>query len=254
MSDYDLQTGEFVVDNDGRSVELSQVLLYVIELNDEMARVSGIDLMSATGLALDSATAVSMVRHLGLTGRAYIKEVGGKAYLILKGYPGQRPVLTGTRYLASNPKVVNMVISPAAVGRGAARMTSIAVVAYASLRVVEFVLSDSDARFAELVGPLYTDIVKFGMAAGAGYLAALAVGTVTTIAAGPLIAAILVGAGASILLDRVDRNLGITESLVRSIDSLIKDTPNPARIIARETHRWERWMINRAINSMMRRR
>lgn len=254
MSEHDLQTGEFVVEHDGRSVELSQVLLYVIELNNEMAAATGIDLMSAAGLASDSADAASLVRHLGLTGRAYIKEVGGKAYLILKGYPGQRPVLTGTRYLASNPKVVNMVISPAQVAKGASRMTGIAVVAYASLRVVEFVLSDSDSRFAELVGSLATDITKFGMAAGAGYLAALAVGTVTTLAAGPLIAAILVGAAASILLDRADRRFGITESLVQSLDTLIKETPNPARVIAREVNRWERWYINRAINSMMRRR
>ena len=49
-----------------------------------MARATGIDLMSAAGLASDSATVGSMVRHLGLTGRAYIKEVGGKAHLILE--------------------------------------------------------------------------------------------------------------------------------------------------------------------------
>lgn len=254
MGDNDFQTGEFTVEANGRTVELSQILLYVIEVNDELASATGIDLMSAAAMASDVGTAASMVRNLGLTGQAYIKHVDGKAYLILKGYPGQRPVLQGTRYLASNPKVVNMVVSPSQVARGAARMTGIAIVAYASLRVVEYILGEGDAQLANLIGGLSTDIVKFSIAAGAGYLAAAAVGTVTTLAAGPLVAAILVGAAASILLDRADRHFGITESLVRALDEMIENRPRPLERLAREVHLWERWMINRAINSAMQRR
>lgn len=251
MGDNDFQTGEFTVQTNGRTVELSQILLYVIDINNDLASATGIDLMSGAAIASDASTAASMVRHLGLTGQAYIKQVDGKAYLILKGYPGQRPVLQGTRYLTTNPKVVNMVVSPSQVARGAARMTGIAIVAYASLRVVEYILSEDDAQLATLIGGLSTDIVKFSIAAGVGYLAAAAVGTVTTLAAGPLIAAILVGAAASILLDRADRYFGITESLVNAIDEMIENRPRPLERLAREIHLWERWMINRAINSTM---
>lgn len=253
MSDYDFQTGEFTIEADGHSVELSQILLYIIEINEDLASATGIDLMSGAAIVSDTATVAAMVRHLGLTGHAYIKEVGGKAYLILKGYPGQRAVLQGTRYLTTNPQVVNMVVSPSQVASGAARMIGIAVIAYASLRVVEYILSDDDAQLAGLIGSLTTDLAKFSIAAGAGYLAAAAVGTVTTLAAGPLIAAIFVGMAASILLDRVDRHFGITESLVRAIEELIENRPRPIETITREVSRWERWMIDSALESAMRR-
>jgi hypothetical protein len=96
-----------------------------------------------------------------------------------------------------------------------------------------------------------TDIVKFGIAAGAGWLAAATLGTVATLAAGPLVVAILVGAAASILLDRADRHFEITASLVQAIDEMIENRPRPLEWLAREIDLWERWMINRAINSSM---
>lgn len=253
MSD-ELTPGTRTITTGGRTVTVDEALMYVAEINDELAEAVGLDLMSATAAAIDSAAAVAIVRRMGLSGRAYIKHVNGKAYVILKGYPGQRAVLTGTRYLRSNPKVAKLVLSAKDLGKGAAKMTGIAVVAFAALRIVEHVLSDSDPRLTNLFGTIATDVAKFAMAAGAGYLAGAAIGALTTLAAGPIIAAVLVGVGASILLDRVDRKYGITESLVRAIEDTVDNFQNPFRKLARYINAWEEHFIQQAINQTMRNR
>ena len=158
------------------------------------------------------------MQDLGLRGRAYIKIVSGRAYLILRGYAGLRSGLAGTRYLADNPRVVHLVVTPRNLARSAARVTGIAVIAYATLRVVEFILHDDDGRLAHLMGTLATDIIRFAIAAGFGFLAAVVAGHIMTVVAGPLLAGIAVSLFAGYILDRLDRRLGVTESLVAAIE------------------------------------
>jgi hypothetical protein len=246
-----LATGRCTVTTDSRKITIEETLLYVAEINDELAQATGVDLVSAATAGIDSAGAVSIVRRLGLTGRAYIKHVNGKDYIIIKGYPGQRATLQGTRYLASNPKVAKLVLSGKDLAKGAAKMTGIAIVAFTALRVVEHVFADNDPRLTQLIGTVASDVTKFAIAAGAGYLAGLAVGTLTTIAAGPVIAAIAVGIGMSILLDRVDRKFGLTETLVRAIEDTVDSFENPLRKLARQINAWERHLVNQALRNAL---
>ena len=237
---------------DSRTVTVDEAVMYVIEVNNDMAKEFGVDMTSAAAAAVDSKDALHIVKKLGLTGRAYIKTTKGKDYLILKGAPGQRVGLTGTRYLASNPKVAKLVISPKTLGAGAARMTGLAVVAYAGLRIAEHILSEDDPRLTQLFGNIAADVIKFGISAGAGFLAGVAVGTLTTVVAGPAIAAIVVGIGVGILLDRADRKFGLTESLVRAIEDGVDAAQSPFRKLARYINAWERHLVNQAVNNAMR--
>ncbi|CUH78109.1 hypothetical protein TRM7557_01727 [Tritonibacter multivorans] len=248
----ELKTGARCIATEDRSVTLDEALLYVAEINSDLAEETGLDLMSVAAAGIDSAAAVAIVRKMGLSGRAYIKEVNGKAYVILKGHPGQRAVLNGTRYLRGNPKVAKLVLSAKDLAKGAVKMTGIAVVAFASLRVVEHVLSDQDPRLTALLGTVAMDVAKFAMAAGAGYLAGAAVGALTTLAAGPIVAAVVIGVGVSILLDRVDRKFGLTESLIRAIEDTVDNFENPFRKLARMIHDWERHIIQQAVNNSLR--
>ena len=225
----------------------------MVEVSDELAKKTGVDLVSASAAAIDSAGAIAITRELGLNGRAYIKTVKGKSYLILKGFPGKRAVLKGTRYLANNPKVSHIAISPKVLAQGAARMNVLAVVAYTGLRVIEALLSDSkDANMIKLLGTIASDVMKFAISATAGFLAGAAVGAVTTVAAGPLIAAILVGLAVSVIVDRVDRQFGLTYKLVRALEKVADEVMSPFDRLAREVHRWEQHLINRAISQSMR--
>ena len=248
----ELTTGSRCIKTDKRSVQLDEALLYVAEINAKLAKETGLDLMSVSAAVIDSAAAVTLVSKMGLSGRAYIKHVNGKAYVILKGHPGKRAVLTGTRYLRSNPKVAKLVLSAKDLAKGAGKMTGIAVIAFAGLRVVEHVLSDNDPRLTELFGTIAMDVAKFALAAGAGYLVGAAVGAVTTLAVGPIIAAVVIGVGISILLDRVDRKFGLTEILVRAIEDTVDEFENPFRTLARYINQWEEYFVQKAINQSLR--
>ena len=252
MSTAELATDEFKVVTDDREISISQALLYVVELNDEMARASGVDLTSL-GTATDDSIAVArIVRELGLSGRAYISVRNGTRYLVLKGNPGARPVLNGTRYLAGNPKVARIIVGARQMAKGAARATGIAVVAYASLRIVEHILAEDQRNLSQLIGSLVTDVAKFAAASAAGWLAGAAVASVTTVVAGPLIAAIVVGVGVGILLDKVDRKYDLTGLMVRTIENTVDSFQNPFRILARYIQQWEDHLIRQAINNTMR--
>ena len=246
MTDY-VATETHRITAGDREISVEHATLAIIELNDELAEATGVDLVSIAAAAIDADGVRRIVRELGLTGRAYVKIVENRSYLVLRGYPGLRPTLTGTRYLATNPKVAHMVISPTNLAQAAARATGIAIIAYAALRIVEFVLRDDDGRLAHLLGTLATDIVRFAIAAGFGFLAAALVGTVTTVVAAPLIAGIMVSVAVGMALDRLDRRFGITESLVEAIQTRLDQMQSPFGYLAREIHRWERYMIDRAV-------
>lgn len=252
MGAEQLQTGSYTVTTDKGEVTVSQTLLVVFEINDELAKATGIDLVGGAAAMNDAATLQKVIREVGLTGRGYIKTVNNKAYFILKGDPTLRPNLNGTRYLASNPKVSQLVVSPKSLAQGAAKATGIAIIAYCALRVVEFILKDDDGSLARLMGTVASDVIKFGVAAAAGWLAGAIVGSATTVVAGPLIAAFIVGIGVGIALDRVDRKFGLTELLVRALEDAGDSMMTPFRYLARQIAQWEDYLVQKAINDAMR--
>ncbi|MEL6522319.1 MAG: hypothetical protein AAFQ66_15235 [Pseudomonadota bacterium] len=241
-----------VVKTNTREITVEGAVVHIFELNQALAEATGVDFVSAAAAAVDSANVVKIVRELGLTGRAYVKQTRGKFYLILKGHPGLRPTLKGTRYLMSNPKVAHIAVSSRQLAAGAARMTALTAIAYTVLSTVEVLLTEEDPRFTQVFGKVASDITKFAIAAGAGYLAGAAVGAVTTVAAGPLIAAIAVGLVTTWALDRLDREFGITALLVKKLDDTVELALSPFEWAAREIHRWERYIINKAIHDALR--
>ena len=74
----------------------------------------------------------------------------------------------------------------------------------------------------KLLGTVASDLAKILISSGASTLAAMTVGAVTTIAAGPLIAAIFVGIAVGITLEAIDQRFGITDKLVAAIDEALE--------------------------------
>ena len=66
------------------------------------ALAAGSEVRVLTALAMD------MKRSGSIFGRYYVQISGGKQYIVFKGRAGLRQVLTGTRYLANNTKVMSM--------------------------------------------------------------------------------------------------------------------------------------------------
>lgn len=170
----------------------------------------------------DAVTMAKLIGDLGSFGaKAYIKSYGGKPHIILKGRPGLRNILTGTKYGINNPKVVSIGLGKTGAVAAAKQGGVLTVVLLSAYRVVDYFLTDEMA-LSQLIGTLATDIVKVGIATGASIVMATVAGA-TTFAVGPILAVVVVGFGVAYLLEKVDSSLGITDRVVAGLDELGED-------------------------------
>jgi hypothetical protein len=154
----------------------------------------------------------------GFATKAYVKTYGGKPHIILKGYPGLRHVLTGTKYGINNPKVINMGLGKAGAVHAAKSGGILSIILLSTYRVTDYFLTDQ-ATLSQLIGSLATDVVKVGIATGASIAAAVAMGGFS-IAVGPIFAVVVIGFGVSWALGVADEKLGITDRIIDGLDEL----------------------------------
>ncbi len=174
----------------------------------------------------DANKLVKLVRDLGgVNVKAYVKTYGGKPHIILKGHPGLRTILTGTKYGISNPKVVSMGLGRVAIRETAKRGGVLTIFLLTAYRVVDFFLQD-EATLARLIGTLATDVVKVGITVGISVAAAGVVAGVTTIAVGPIAAVIVVGLVSSAILQTVDDQYQLTNRLIAALEELQESGEN----------------------------
>lgn len=177
-------------------------------------------------------------------GRVYFKNYGGKTHIILKGAPGLRTILTGTRYGVQNAKVINMGLGRAGVRASARGGTIVSIFLLTAWNIADFVLRD-DATLGQLLGGIAGDVSKAALAGGIGYMAGAAVvGTVVgTFALGPLVVAVVVGIGVGLALDWIDNRFQLTQKLQTAIDEGI------ARVNA-EIERQKQGLLDRGANAL----
>ena len=183
----------------------------------------------------DIRTIAKLVGDLGAIGtQAYVKTYGGKPHIILKGSPGLRKILTGTKYGINNPKVVTMGLGKAGAIHAAKAGGLLSVVLLSSYRVVDYFLTDQ-ATLGQLVGTLATDVVKVGIATGASIAAASAVaGAGLTLAIGPIVAVVVVGLLVSVALTALDERYGITDRVIAALDEVSNSTVTHAQQAKRQ--------------------
>lgn len=110
----------------------------------------------------DTLTAVQLLKDFGLTGKLVLKEYGGKTYVILKGVPGSRKIFRGTRYLASNPKVVRMAVGPKGISKSVKGGFVLTIILCTGIEIFNYVINDR-ATLAELCGNITSDLIKIGI-------------------------------------------------------------------------------------------
>ena len=162
-----------------------------------------------------------LMGDLGFAGtKAYIRYYGGQAHIILKGYPGLRNILNGTKYGMQNAKVIQMGLGKYGAVQAAKGGGMFTIVLVSVFRVIDFFLTDS-ATLNQLIGTLATDVVKVGIATGASIAASTFVAsTGFVIAFGPLIVAIAFGVGVTMLLEYADKKFKITEKIILALDEI----------------------------------
>lgn len=156
----------------------------------------------------------------GFATKAYVKTYGGKPHIILKGHPGLRRVLTGTKYGIKNPKVITMGLGKAGAIHAAKSGGILSVVLLSTYRVTDYFLTD-EVTLSQLIGSLATDVVKVGIATGASIAAASAfVAMGFTIAIGPIAAVVVIGIATSMALSALDEHYGITDRVIAGLDDI----------------------------------
>jgi hypothetical protein len=172
----------------------------------------------------DVRTLSKLVGDLGGFGaKVSVKNYGGRAHIILKGYPGLRRILTGTKYGVRNPKVVTMGLGRAGAVHAARAGGILSVVLMTGYRVIDYFLTDRQT-LSHLVGNLATDIVKVGIVTGASIAAGILFSTYFVLAVGPILVVVFVGIIGSLSLTSLDEKYEITTSVVKGLDDLEKAT------------------------------
>lgn len=197
---------------------------------ENAGRAFGSNIISAT---TDSkmlvALAGEMKRSGSILGRYYIDTHGGKQYVIFKGRPGLRKILTGTRYLVNNTKVMNIGVGGQALRASAKGGFIVSVIFSLTLNSIDWVLKD-EFRWTNWVGNVSTDIVKAVISGAAGYAAGMYfAGSAATIAILPLGAAIIAGIVVAGALYALDNHFGITKAIIEHLERTERNLKNEVR-------------------------
>lgn len=158
-----------------------------------------------------------IIAELGFKGKVLLKNSGGRQYVIFKGAKNSRKLITGTRYLADNPKVVSLGVGKLAQAKSITKGCKIAFVVDAGINIAEFLLSDEHS-LSKLIGKTTTDLVKTVIGAAASYAVYAAATAVFASALAPVVASIVVGVAIGYGLDYLDKEFNVTENLINFLD------------------------------------
>ena len=183
----------------------------LLEYNEKMKNSIDADVVAVTQLMQANVKIARQIKLLGITGRAYIKEVAGKKYIIFKGDAKLRPNLKGTRYLAENAKVRCFVVGTKDILEDAAKGTKVAIIAFVAIDVIKEVTSDHPS-FVSLGVNVTSDVLQAVTAAYAGAAAGV---FLTTMIGAPVVvtfvAVVLVGFTVGVVLTSLDNKYKMTE-------------------------------------------
>ncbi|WDD98450.1 hypothetical protein [Thalassomonas actiniarum] len=166
-------------------------------------------LSSYIPVALDvkalSVLAAEMQRSGSMFSKYQVKTYSGKAHIIFKGYPALRQHLTGTRYLANNPKVIQLGVGKLGAMNSIKGGFIISLIVSAAFHSIEQLLDEEKTWHYFVAGVAVDASIALSSTAIAAGLVSMAVGTATMVTIGPLIAVVLIGSmiayGANVLID-----------------------------------------------------
>lgn len=186
--------------------------------------------------------AVEMRRGGHLLSKYQVKNYGGRAYVIIKGYAGLRQQLTGTRYLANNPTVVSMAIGKLGALKAIKGGVVISIVFSVTFHALDLLINDQ-ATWHNFVAGVAVDVASATAGAAIAWSAVSAmVGATAMAAVGPIALVVFVGAGATYLLGLLADHFELTTRL----STLLKEAEARMRKSYEQTTREIRKGLNYA--------
>lgn len=201
-------------------------------------------LISYAPSLVDSAALAVLAKDLSRGGNVLtkyqIKNYHGRTYVIIKGYPALRRHLTGSRYLASNPKVVSMGIGK----QGAAHAMKIgfmlSLVLSVGFHAVDQLLNDQKT-WHDFVGGVAADVIYAGASfAIASMLVTAFIGGATAMAIGPLIVVVAGGFALAKIFSFLDQQIKLSiviAGLLREAETKFAGQVTSAQNEAAKLHR-----------------
>lgn len=178
-------------------------------------------LISFAPSLLDSAALAVLAKDLSRGGNVLtkyqIKNYHGRTYIVIKGYPALRRHLTGSRYLASHPKVVSMGIGKMGAAKAIKGGFVLSIVLSVGFHAVNQLLNDQKT-WHDFVGGVAADVIYAGASfAIASFAVSAAVGGATALAIGSLLVVVAVGFvfGAVFLL--LDDNVQLGQRIAKML-------------------------------------
>ncbi|MEH8017946.1 hypothetical protein MN202_11915 [Rheinheimera muenzenbergensis] len=148
-------------------------------------------------IGLDAGALTVIAKDLKRSGNAFAKyqvqKFQGQQHIILEGYAGMRKHLTGTRYLASNPKIVSMGIGELGAVNAIKVGFIVSVVVSVSFHGLDQLMNDQ-RTLHHFVGGVAADMVYSVVVSVVSWaLVAKYVGAASMMAIGPMLAVVVIG-------------------------------------------------------------
>jgi hypothetical protein len=168
----------------------------------------------------DIATLRKAFSALGVIGtESYTKTVNGRAYFILKGRPGLRNTLTGTRFLLTNPKIVQLGLGAQGLKHVAKGGFILGLVVTTGFEVADYILND-EKTMMDLVGSIGYEAVKSGVVVGLAYGAGLLAGAMSSVAVVPMVGMFVMALAFGYGLNKLDSQFDVKSKVLKTFKAL----------------------------------
>lgn len=195
--------------------------------------------------ANDIATITKTLNAIGMAGiTSYVKTSATGTYIIIKGYSIRRSsALQGTRYLATNPKMLQLGLGIKSLQGIAKGGFILGVVVSTGIELMDFMFNNEKTMY-DLVGGIGVEAVKGGLGALLAYTVAAGFGLVTTIAVTPLVVMAIAAVGFGVLINAADKEYDIKGKTIAALKTLPDSTTQGLYYIKTETTSWKESLIN----------
>lgn len=153
------------------------------------------------------------LKKLGVSGKASIRVIKGKEYVVISGYAGLRKFLNAPKYLATNVKVADLVIGTTQLGKSAIKGIPLSIILVSAADVLESILDDKELLRVELGFTILTSISKATIGSIAGFVVGAALSVASLPVVWPISAGIVVGIYVGNKLDEVYPTETIAQAL-----------------------------------------
>ncbi|WP_026868626.1 hypothetical protein [Inquilinus limosus] len=203
--------------------DLARTLLETDKFLGDSTR-GAFDVPGIIPLLRDAKSGAELLRELGLNGSYYTKKINGQTYVILRGYAGLRKVLTGSRYLPTNPKVIAYGLTSAARAAGGAVNFVITFVVMVPMEIMSYVMDEQtlSQTFGDILAGTMVSALASAATFGAVAVGALALGAAVTLPAWVVVSGtIIVGIAINVGLQELGLKSTISGLVSMALDQAV---------------------------------